>query len=637
MKKQLQLFFLILILFLGKESLSAQDFTYTIGTGNYLPGESNYLYFKPVSAKSTQVTAKITVTNNTSSAYTVNVDQSSFAQNPAWFPSSNTVSQDIDAGLPATYTITVKIPSNLTGNTATSSTINFDASQDGTGTPDNFSGPTYEVYVYNTAPPTPTIITSQSSATSNSIIVTWAAESSPDAYLTQYTNYINTKIGNNGIGYYQVIIANGSNKQTMPNDTARANVVSYNYSFTNLSSGTLYKITVQAVDVAGNPSALATYSVTTIPPAPSLTVSNINYCGGTLSWSSKGATSYTLFSNGSAIYSGTATSYTVSGLTPGETSPTYYVIATNSSGSSPNSLNENFTTISASAGSITGPSLLCVNSTGTYSSNTMQALNPAPTSIIWSTGSYLTYVSGQGTNSYVAEGTGNGFGYVNLTLALPGCLSNYNYATEYIWAGIPVIESLTGPNYVYQNEWQGPWVISTSASTWFYVCDNWSFVWNLTPASEGHLSFGSGGNTYLQDAFVWVTKADRFSLSVTPSNACGTAAPTVSSYFYAYPTTLALSPNPASSIVTATINSQTNTADTVSSSQPMIVPLNSSTSYSTTYNVRIFNRMGLVVYSSTTTVFPITISVDNLQNGIYTVEVDNNGTIAATQHLTVLH
>ena len=383
MKKQLQLFFLILILFLGKESLSAQDFTYTIGTGNYLPGESNYLYFKPVSAKSTQVTAKITVTNNTSSAYTVNVDQSSFAQNPAWFPSSNTVSQDIDAGLPATYTITVKIPSNLTGNTATSSTINFDASQDGTGTPDNFSGPTYEVYVYNTAPPTPTIITSQSSATSNSIIVTWAAESSPDAYLTQYTNYINTKIGNNGIGYYQVIIANGSNKQTMPNDTARANVVSYNYSFTNLSSGTLYKITVQAVDVAGNPSALATYSVTTIPPAPSLTVSNINYCGGTLSWSSKGATSYTLFSNGSAIYSGTATSYTVSGLTPGETSPTYYVIATNSSGGSPNSLNENFTTISASAGSITGPSLLCVNSTGTYSSNTMQALNPAPTSIIW--------------------------------------------------------------------------------------------------------------------------------------------------------------------------------------------------------------------------------------------------------------
>ena len=104
--------------------------------------------------------------------------------------------------------------------------------------------------------------------------------------------------------------------------------------FSGLSSGTIYTLYVRAIN-AGGPSDWVSHSVTTVPSAPVVSVTQISATTVSLSWSTVGgAVAYQVaYCTDCALDIQTGTSYTFTGLTPA-TSYTFGVSAYNASGSS---------------------------------------------------------------------------------------------------------------------------------------------------------------------------------------------------------------------------------------------------------------------------------------------------------------
>jgi len=96
-------------------------------------------------------------------------------------------------------------------------------------------------------------------------------------------------------------------------------------SITGLTQGTLYTMTVQAVDAANNPSGWATLNVTTTdtqaPTTPTgLVASSLTPNGFTLSWNASadniGVTGYEVAKNGTSLGTASGTSRSIPGLIP---------------------------------------------------------------------------------------------------------------------------------------------------------------------------------------------------------------------------------------------------------------------------------------------------------------------------------
>ncbi len=170
-----------------------------------------------------------------------------------------------------------------------------------------------------TPPSTPTNLTA-SNITTSSVDLSWSASTD-----------------NVGVAGYNIYV----------DGTLVGNTTATTFTVSGLSASTTYSMSVTAYDAAGNESGAATISVTTATPPdttpPStptnLTASNITTSSVDLSWSAStdnvGVAGYNIYVDGTLVGNTTATTFTVSGLSPGTTynmSVTAYDAAGNESG-----------------------------------------------------------------------------------------------------------------------------------------------------------------------------------------------------------------------------------------------------------------------------------------------------------------
>jgi len=160
----------------------------------------------------------------------------------------------------------------------------------------------------NPATPLAPVASAATSVTTTSFTANWAAS----ANATSYTLYVN------GTSAY----------------TGSAT----SFSKTSLTAGTTYTYYVTATNVTGTSPNSSTISVSTVPSAPvATTATNVGSTTFTANWGSvTGATGYKLYVDGTNVYTGTALTYAVTGMSSG-TTHNYYVQATNTGGTSANS------------------------------------------------------------------------------------------------------------------------------------------------------------------------------------------------------------------------------------------------------------------------------------------------------------
>ena len=100
-----------------------------------------------------------------------------------------------------------------------------------------------------------------------------------DSQSSIYTDEDNNSSGLMGIATYKIAITDTNNAIK---DTISIKATDYNsHTFTGLTANTNYKVSVTATDLAGN-SDMLEKSVTTAPPAPTLSVSDTNFRSITL-------------------------------------------------------------------------------------------------------------------------------------------------------------------------------------------------------------------------------------------------------------------------------------------------------------------------------------------------------------------
>jgi len=202
--------------------------------------------------------------------------------------------------------------------------------------------------------------TSVYTGTSRSVNVTSLTAGTAYTYYVQASNVTGTSSNSNSINVTTVPVAPTANTATNITSTSFTaswgsitGATSYNlfvdgtsvytgtnlnYGVTGLSSGITHTYYVQAINSGGSSASSTTINALTIPSAPVANAAiDVTQTSFTANWGSvTGAASYKLFIDSVEAYSGTATSFSKTGLTLGSTH-TYYVQAINASGTSANS------------------------------------------------------------------------------------------------------------------------------------------------------------------------------------------------------------------------------------------------------------------------------------------------------------
>jgi hypothetical protein len=274
--------------------------------------------------------------------------------------------------------------------------------------------------------------------------------------------------------------------------------------------------------------------------------------------------------------------------------------------------------------SISGPSVLC--STGTYEVKGL----PDGYSIDWNTHSgNLQFQSNSGNTAIFKNVLSYQLGYIQPTInQYPGHCP-LTLPSLQIWTGPPSIIGITGPrsNGVGGSSTYTAYITDVHANVT-------SYNWTLIPGVYNNY-FAPNGN---RCDIAWYS-AGTYVLSVNAQNTCPSPSNTyyfpIDIYGRSY---LSVNPNPASSnvkvsvmksqnIVAASDSALVATSDLVKSSNQDI---------EATYNVKIYNSLGALMYSTKKTGVQFTIPVDNLKNGTYIMEA-NDGKESFKQLFVIRH
>lgn len=244
--------------------------------------------------------------------------------------------------------------------------------------------------------------------------------------------------------------------------------------FSNTNTGTSgYLVEYGTTSISLESSSIDSCTVTIIqyPTSVSIAASPTSTTTMSLTWSAVGATSYTVYRDGSAIYSGSATSYTDTGLGV-NTRHTYYVAAANTAGSTNSSSISKYTYAEA-------PGLTVVNE-ATFSINDWSLSignNPAGTTYLvqYSTNgsTWNTLYSGQntsGTHAGLSEDTT----YYYRACAYNGdsAASSYSATKTVKTNDCPVITNLNPTVNIYKSAVTGYTTVTLSGTVTDHDNDN---------------------------------------------------------------------------------------------------------------------------------------------------------------------
>ena len=175
------------------------------------------------------------------------------------------------------------------------------------------------VIVDNTGPSITKFNAPTHGRTSTSLQVEWNASDE----LSKYYTSSNGTAGINGVARYRVTLRNLNNQEVDSKLYDANNIITYAHTFSRLTAYTQYKASLTAIDVAGNETISPELIVRTVSPPPTnLRVSNVGYFGATISWdAAPGATSYEVhnITTGSVVGTPVSTTCNVNGLSEGST------------------------------------------------------------------------------------------------------------------------------------------------------------------------------------------------------------------------------------------------------------------------------------------------------------------------------
>ena len=186
-------------------------------------------------------------------------------------------------------------------------------------------------------------------------------------------------------------------------------------------------------------------------------------------------------------------------------------------------------------GTVTGPPFVC-SSSASFTVNNL----PSGATIVWNQGPYLTRTSEQGSNPCTFTSTGSGSSWVRATL-ITDC-GNVPLTDKAVWAGAPVISSVSGPAYTPNNQWAAYYAQPNNPA--MGASD---YSWTLNPLN-GNSVYDNGWN-----ADIAFYNSGNYQLVVRGQNTCGWGNYTVTGIEVYDSEGLSIFPNPASGEVTLTI------------------------------------------------------------------------------------
>jgi|WetSurMetagenome_2_1015567.scaffolds.fasta_scaffold38104_1 hypothetical protein len=269
-------------------------------------------------------------------------------------------------------------------------------------------------------------------------------------------------------------------------------------------------------------------------------------------------------------------------------------------------------TITINYGPISGSRLVC-SSGSSYSIPNV----PSTASITWTPGPYLTRSSSQGSNPCTFVSSGSGSSWIRATISTNnGSVTLPDYI---VWSGKPVM-TITGPTegcpnvqYMFQTQ---PTGLYSGAS---------NYAWDIYPYN-GYISTSNGG-VYAYITFYAPYSASGYQVKVRAQNTCGTGNYTTNYVWIHTCSYYLISPNPASETVTIT-EYKTSSDGSIRESN-----LEDSNLVST---IRIIDFYGMPIYETTRSGESFTLSIGNLKNGNYIIQIMKGGKTSNLQ-LIVKH
>ncbi len=399
---------------------------------------------------------------------------------------------------------------------------------------------------------------------------------------------------NAGKIYYDIVVVNGQAVAT--------NVETKYKTLTNLASGTNYPLRVLSHNSCGSGGYSNTVNVLTKPAMPTnFKATNITYTGCTLSWNActGTVTGYRIYDDNNNLLYTTTSNSLITSMCTGSTLK-YKVCAYNNSGESNKTTAITVTTLSPT---ISGQFVLC-------SSSLPYTVNNLPTgyTVSWNKSSNLIMLSASGNTAFFKGNGTNGSGWIQATLTSGSCSKVLNLN---IWTGIFVNPTISGqsavcPSSLYTYTANVPGGHSSSYSyAWTYPSN-----WYNNGINQNMIILQTPSSPQYGPIRVSVTNACGASgysgITAYPGYNCG-------GYFTIYP-------NPAEDVVNIEIN-EDSPLNALNDSTTNIEGKNIGKLSS--YSVRVFNNQGILMKTQSRTGLNFSITIDNLEEGLYIIEISD--------------
>lgn len=186
---------------------------------------------------------------------------------------------------------------------------------------------------------------------------------------------------------------------------------------------------------------------------------------------------------------------------------------------------------------ISGPTLVCSGGAGFTLNNV-----PEGNTVTWSSSSNLS-TSDPHANPCTFFSTGNGSGWVKASVSTDCAQNMFSVAPFNVWAGSPVINSVSGPTYTPNYQW------ATYHATPYNSLMNADYQWILNPLN------GNSVYDYGWTVDIAFYNAGYYQVVVRAQNTCGWSSYSVLPIEVYNPRSLSISPNPSNGDVVIAIES----------------------------------------------------------------------------------